>query len=132
MKNPGSLFAISLLLLTGLACGTSSRQLQSISISPSIADAQSSPNGQVQFVATGHYNRAPMSSSPLPVLWGLLPGMSGQAGATITQSGLAQCAQGASGSFSVATWAPADPNISIGQLSSAKKAVVGTAVLTCP
>lgn len=132
MKNPGPPFAISLLLLAGLGCGTSSRQLKSISISPSSAAAQGSPNGQVQFVAAGHYNRAPTTSSPLPVLWAIVPGIGGQAGATITQSGVAQCSPGASGSFSVATWAPADPNIPIERLLTAKKVVLGTAVLTCP
>ena len=132
MKNPGPPFAISLLLLTGLGCGTSPRQLQSISISPSSAAAQGSPNGQVQFVATGHYNRAPMTASSLPVLWAIPPDGHGQAGATITQNGVAQCAPGASTTFYVLAYAPADPSVPVTGLLITKKVVLGTAVLTCP
>jgi len=116
--------SVTLLLLVA-GCGSSSRQLQSISISPATA------NGQVQFVATGHYNQAPVTMSPLPVLWAVyLP--NGKSGATITQSGVAQCELGVSSPFSILAWAPADPSIPIAKLETAKKAVVGIAALTCP
>lgn len=112
-------------LLIAIGCGSATRQLQTINISPAVAE------GQVQFVATGHYSQDPVTMSPLPVLWGFyLP--QGKSGATITQSGVAQCESGMSGTFSVAAWAPADPSIPIAQLGTAKKAVVGIAVLNCP
>jgi hypothetical protein len=68
--------------------------------------------------------------SPLPVLWVIyLP--NGKNGATITQSGVAQCGPGVSSTFWVLAYAPADPNIPIAKFASAKKAVLGKAVLTC-
>ncbi|MBZ5720115.1 MAG: hypothetical protein LAO03_07015 [Acidobacteriia bacterium] len=131
MRRLGPTFAVTVLLLVAAGCGSGSRQLQSISVSPATADAQDFANGQVQFVASGRYNQAPITMSPLPVLWVIhLPG--GASGATITQGGVAQCGQGVSSTFSVLAYAPADPNIPIAQLAMAKKAVIGTAVLICP
>ena len=115
---------ISVLFVT--ACGTNSnpRQLQSITLTSSQSD------GQVQFVATGHYNQAPLNVSPLPVLWAVyLTG--GQAGPSITQEGLAECAVGVPGTFWVLVWAPADPNIPISKLGDAKKVVTAQATMTC-
>lgn len=58
LRQFGSAFAVVVLLLVALGCGSgsSSRQLQSMNISPATA------NGQVQFVATGHYNKAPLTT----------------------------------------------------------------------
>jgi hypothetical protein len=118
-------------LVVAAGCGSNSRQLQSINISPAIADAQDFPDGQVQFVPTGHYTQAPVTLSPLPVLWAIyLPG--GKNGATITQSGIAQCEAGVSSTFSVLAYAPTNPSIPIAKLETANSAVVGTATLTCP
>ena len=51
------------------ACGGSSRQIQVITVGPASADAQDFPNGQVPFVATGSYNSAPMTVTPLQANW---------------------------------------------------------------
>ena len=48
-------YCLVLFLLATLSCG-SSHQLQSVSITPSTADAQQFPNGQVQFTAKGTFN----------------------------------------------------------------------------
>jgi hypothetical protein len=121
-----SALAVSLLLFLAAGCGSNDqRQLQSITLT-------STPSGdQVQFVATGHYSKAPTKVSPLPVLWAVyLTG--GQAGPSITQNGLAQCAAGVPGTFWVLVWAPSDPNIPISQLNNAKKVVVAQATMNCP
>ncbi len=55
--------------LIALSCGggtNPNRMLESISISPAVANAQ---NGQAQFVATGTFSAAPVTVTPLPVNW---------------------------------------------------------------
>jgi hypothetical protein len=123
--------SISIICFVLAGCGSSPRQLQSISITPATATAQAGANGQIQFVAAGHYNRAPTSVSPLAVLWVIYP-PKGNTGAIITQAGVAQCTAGAASSFSVLAYAPADPSIPISELTKAKKVVLGTGQLTCP
>jgi hypothetical protein len=75
----------------------SPRLLQSISVTPAIADAQSFPNGQVQFTAVGNYSQPP---SPSPITqsgWSLSdPNI-----AAISRGGFAQCNPGASGMVTV-------------------------------
>lgn len=125
MTRLGSALLASLLLFA-LGCGSSNpRLLQSITL-------VSNPSGdQVQFVATGHYNQTPVTASPLPVLWAVYP-TGAQAGPSITQDGLAQCAAGVPGTFWVLVWAPSDPAVPISQIQQAKKAVVAQATMTCP
>ena len=51
--------------LVASGCGNGSpRLLESISVTPASADAQSFPNGQVQFAAVGTYSQPP---SPAPI-----------------------------------------------------------------
>ena len=125
VRRFGSAFSVTMLLLISAGCGSSSsRQLQSMNISPTTA------SGQAQFVATGHYTQAPLSMSPLPAFWAIyLPG--GETGATITQDGVAQCEPGASKTFSVLAYAPADPTAPI-KIPLTGKLVLGMAVLNCP
>ena len=100
MTRCGSALAtLSVLLAVILnpGCG-SSRQLQSVSLSPATADAQNYSNGQVRFTATGTFSKPP-SPSPLTskdVLWcvGLGAGQCAgniNPGATVDQDGVAQC-----------------------------------------
>src|ERR1035438_8321612 len=73
MSRPSFFLWISLLALVasiGLACGSGSYKIQSITVSPATADAQNYPNGQVPFVATGYYNLAPATVTPLQANWG--------------------------------------------------------------
>ena len=135
-------FWIALLAVTsiGLACNNiSPRRLQSISVSPATADAQSSPNGQVQFTATGTYNTQPITVTPLQANWGTADQNGGATTAvTIDANGLAECTAGASGVYSIGAWHLIDPNAgvtcaSIGPFGEPGcNAVLGTAQLTCP
>jgi hypothetical protein len=113
-------------LLSGGGCGnnTSPRLLQSISITPASADAQSFPNGQVQFTVMGSYNQPP-SPSPMTASQWLLsePNI-----ATISQGGVAQCTPGASGVVTVKAVVPAPCS---GTGCSAV-ALSGNAKLSCP
>lgn len=72
-------------------------QLLSITVSPTSGSATAS-GGQVQFVATGHYDSAPMRVTPLQVNWGTY---SKRVGNT-SQNGLASCA--APGTTTIEAW----------------------------
>jgi hypothetical protein len=77
MKNLRLVFGLSALAIAAvfaLSCGSSTpveRRLQSITLNPASADADNYANGQVQFVATGHYSTAPVTVSPLSATWGV-------------------------------------------------------------
>lgn len=108
----------------------SNRVLQSMVISPSVADAQISPSGQVQFSAMGTFSKAP---SPAPVTF-VAPYSGSWATsdlniATIDQHGLATCVPGASGTVTVS--ATASSNAGMGTQNTST-AVSGTAKLACP
>ena len=126
MRRIGLLTA-TVLFLFCLGCGTGSnpRELQSILLTPSPAD------GGVQYVATGNYNKAPLTLSPLTVFWEI-PLHQGEAGPTITQNGLATCTAGAPGTFMVVTLAPQDPNIPVAIPLPPVPMVLGEAFITCP
>lgn len=118
------------LLLAGIellasGCGSSTpRLLQSISVTPANANAQSFPNGQVQFTAVGTYSRPPSQSPLTQAGWSVSdPNI-----ATISQSGLAQCTPGASAKVTVkaSTSAPCSGTGCTAALLS------GTAQLSCP
>ena len=136
MRNFGLPFSCFLLILAAaiaLACGSSPRILESVSISPPSADANGSP---VQFTATGNYNGLPFQVSPLTATWGVCYQGNETSGVSVSKNGLAQCAAGAAGTFAV--WASA-PSGSTGACPQACTAcggcgcqVTGTAQLTCP
>jgi len=116
-------------------CGTAnpSRVLQSITVTPAIADAQNFPNGQVQFTATGIFSQPP---SPAPVTFvAPYPGswlISDPNVAGVSQSGVAQCRTGASGLVTITAIASANscpPSSNMGCMSVA---VSGLAKLSCP
>jgi hypothetical protein len=123
---------------TTLACGNNpQRQALSVTLSPPSADAQ---NGQAQFTATGTYNTPPMTVTPLQANWAVIDQFGNQTTAvSIDANGLAQCASGASGVYTVGAW--------VTQFSSPPKSacnivspfgnpcgdsVLGTAQLACP
>lgn len=137
MRHWSAFAAFSLLLTVGfftLACG-SGRTLKSVTVSPATA-TQNSANG-VQFSATGVFSG---SSTPRPltskdVTWcaGTSAGVCNgniNAGATISQNGLAQCTAGFSGSATILAGKLASKivNPDGGQPMS----VFGSAQLTCP
>jgi len=104
-----------------------------MSITPATANAQSYPNGQVQFSATGQFSKAPTSASVQPALWSIYLPNGSQGAPTINSDGQAHCGSLA-GTYAVTAQAIADPSIpnTITNLLHAKKSVVGTAQLTCP
>jgi hypothetical protein len=81
-----------------------SHELLSVTLSPA-----SATNGPVQFSATGNYGSSPYMQTPPPnAHWGVCA-TNGQTTTeiTVTQSGVAQCAAGATGTYLV--WADAPP-----------------------
>jgi hypothetical protein len=119
------------------ACGSSPRILQSVSLSPPTADAQGSP---VQFTATGYFNEQPSPMKLLTANWGACYQNQATAAVSVSASGVAQCAAGAVGTYTVWAWAerggdscgpagtiPVNPCGGAGECQ-----VTGTAQLTCP
>jgi len=76
-------------------------QLIAVTISPTTGTAPSA-GGQVQFVATGTYNSAPYTVTPIEASWGVTSYP--QAIATTDQTGLATCKQGSPGTTTVEAW----------------------------
>jgi hypothetical protein len=105
------------------------RVLQSMTVSPATADAQTSPQGQVQFTATGTFSKPPSPGAvtfvaPYSGSWS----SSNPNIATVSQSGVGVCVSGASGTVTVK--AVASSNSATGTRMST--AVSGTAKLICP
>jgi hypothetical protein len=132
------LFTVSLGLVISFttACG-SSRQLQSISVSPSSADAKNYPKGQVQFTATGIYSASPTKATLSSISWcaspapGACVGQNVKAGATISQNGLAQCDAGSAGTWTInASSPPTQASQPGGEMGV--PILFGSATLTCP
>ena len=105
-------YGLSVLLLAILAiaitsaCGSSPRMLQSVSLSPTTADAQGSP---VQFTATGYFNQQPSPEKLTAPAWGACNPNHPYPPTTavsVSADGLAQCATGAVGTYTV--WAVAE------------------------
>ena len=132
------LLAVAAIFVLTVSCGgrsmmmMSSRQLESIMVSPASADAKNS-NGMVQFSAMGTFNMAPMTTTP-PVLWSVGNPFSSQpvpAGVSINANGLAMCS-GFNGTVEIMATAPMDPSIPVSQMSMMTMNVSGMAQLTCP
>jgi hypothetical protein len=139
MTNPVSL-SMGLALLSAAVLGlvlngcgmnsmTQNRILQSMNVSPAIANAATSPGGKVQFKAIGTFSQPPSPDvvtfvAPYSGSWSV----SNLDIATISPSGLAQCVPGTSGTVDVIAVASANAAppgaMSIG--------VRGMAKLTCP
>jgi hypothetical protein len=130
-------FFLGALILQTLGCGTSSsnsnRVLQSIAVTPPMADAQDS-GGQVQFTASGTFSKAP---SPSPVTF-VAPYsgswmVSDPATATLVGTGTGtatfHCVAGASGVVSITAIASTNAATGTGATGTS---VRGTASLTCP
>jgi hypothetical protein len=126
MRNSGPQLFLFLLILAAaitLACGSSpmvsagcgsgttgpntTGTLQSVSLCPAVADAKDYPDGEVTFVPTGVYSTSPIVVTPLKTeLWGVCQGGAPSDGVSVSKTGVAQCAAGASGTFSVYTSVP--------------------------
>ena len=134
-----SLFpAIAAVLLMAISCGgnsmmmMSARQMQSITVSPTSADAKNS-SGMVQFTAMGNFNMDPMMAAT-PVRWSVGNPFSAQpvpAGVSVDMNGLAQCS-GFNGMVMIEATAPMDPNMPLSKMTMNTMNVTGMAQLTCP
>ena len=139
MREPRFLLPCALLLLGAvamLACGTGHGQLQSITISPASADAQTFPNGQVQFTATAiyldgtHIKPATALWTPGPP-WSLAPQIAWPA-ITLDATGLASCGSAGPGTYTIFATAPRDPHVPLSQMTMTTPQMTGTATLICP
>lgn len=93
-------------MMAGCAENAGPRQLQSLSISPTTADAN---GAAVQFTATGHWSRAPITETPMPATWGACTdgAVAGPTtDVTVSSTGLATCGSGAKGTYMVFAWDP--------------------------
>jgi len=135
-----SIFSLAILAIAlTLACGSSTPtyMLKSVSLTPPAADAQGSP---VQFTATGYFNQQPSPVQLVSPNWGACYQNQRTTAVSVSASGLAQCAAGATGTYTV--WAvaqsggkncgaagsvPANPCGGAGECQ-----ITGTAQLTCP
>jgi hypothetical protein len=96
-------FALSFLALVlaaslALSCGSGQGQLQSITVSPATAE------GQAQFVATGYYSNPTHTVTPQPANWVACQQNAPTADVSVTNTGVAQCASGATGTYSIKAW----------------------------
>jgi len=138
MKTFGPpLFVVLVFAVIVLSCGTSpsSHTLQSVAVNPASADAQGYPNGQVPFTATGYFDSQPSPVTPIAVTWGACYQGSTTADVTVSAAGLAQCAPGASGVFTIWGFAPDQKNEMCGAINACGGGcgrITGTAQLTCP
>ena len=125
-------FLLLLAAAVTLACGSSPHILQSVTISPATADAQ---NGEAQFTATGVFTGSPSEVTPLSATWGACFQNETTTGVSVSSKGLAQCATGASGTYTIFAW-DVNPGTAICEVSAVCGppcgAVAGTAQLTCP
>ena len=162
MARPATFLFAALIILVSLAitgCGStmmngsntavSARELQSIMVAPASADAQMFPNSQVQFMATGMFNMAPMSVASMPVMWSVgnppfmsptpmpmsmgmgSPSSMASGTPTIDGNGRAQC-NGFVGIVTIEATAPSDPSLPLSQMNSMMSVVTGRANMTCP
>lgn len=137
--GPSVFFLAILAIALTLACGGSSpRSLQSVILSPATADAQGNP---VQFTATGYFNHQPSTATLTQANWGACYQNQSTTAVSVSTEGLAQCAAGATGTYTV--WARAEtaayscggnngevPANPCGGASFCQ--ITGTAQLTCP
>jgi len=138
-RLPLALLSLALVLAAALAlsCGTGSQNqdpLVSVTLSPATADAADYPNGQVQFVATGYYINPSRTVSPLTAAWGTCYQEASTSEVSVTAGGVAQCAPGAVGTFTVWADDPPLPNVACTAITACGGGcfVAGTAQLTCP
>jgi len=103
--------------------------LQSVTLCPATADARQY-GGEVQFIATGIYSTAPSPVTPLKAFWGACFGNSPTDTVAITNSGLAHCAAGSSGTYAIFASEPTMCNAITACGGGCQ--VSGYAQLTCP
>jgi hypothetical protein len=135
MRNFGPQFFFFLLLVAAaitLACGSSSpstRELQTVTISPTSADSQA------QFSAIGDFSKPPSPVSPLTASWGACYQNAPTTEVTVSSTGFAQCTSGATGTYTVWAYGVNAQGAVCNVITSCGGGcgrVTGTAQLTCP
>ena len=137
MKHPVPVLVLAILVLAaaiGVACGSSSHTLQSISMNPQTADAKGSP---VPFIATGNYDAPPRQVTPQPATWGACKQNIPTNDVLVTANGTAQCGPGAVGAYTVFAYVnlgsgSCKQTVPGSQCGVGACVVTGTAQLTCP
>ncbi|HEY1159608.1 MAG TPA: hypothetical protein VGE83_03210 [Terracidiphilus sp.] len=125
------------MVIAGCIAGNSgNRQLDSLSISPAATSANGSA---VQFTTTGYWSTSPTTVTPQSATWGACTEVDSAptSDVTVSTTGIAACASGASGIYMVFAW---DPDYGYtGPVCNAITACGGgcgrvsaTAQLTCP
>lgn len=136
LRSPLCFLALILTASVGVSCGGASSQdpLQAITLTPASADAMDYPNGEVPFVATGHYTDPSRTVTPLSAGWGSCYQNEATSEITVSAKGVASCAPGAVGTFTVWANDPPDPSFECLALTACGGGcfVAGTAQLTCP
>jgi hypothetical protein len=136
-KTLATVLIVVPIVFATVSCGSmsssSSRILQSMTVTPATADAQNSANGQVQFTATGIFSKPPSPGpvtfvSPYSGSWAADPSIATLVG-TANGTATFQCVAGASGTTTVKAIASTNAAQGTGATSTA---VTGTAMLTCP
>jgi hypothetical protein len=122
-------FCALILLLSAtslsLACGSSNRQLQSITM------AQTTNGQQIEFVATGKFSSSPTTVTSIPVEWSVqLMAPPPQSYTLTTQPFLFECT--GSGAFPIVAYAPSDPNAPLSGSWSSARMIQASEVITCP
>lgn len=127
------LFLVPVILAVALiSCGTSSNKLESISVSPLMADAKDYTNGYVQFTASGIYTNG-KEMDQLEVLWsGGPPWVTEPWSIQIDRNGVASCVSAPVGTYKVWAVAPINPGTPISGMNQSTPQVSATAQLTCP
>ncbi|MHB1745444.1 MAG: hypothetical protein ACYCRE_11865 [Acidobacteriaceae bacterium] len=134
-----STFTLVLAGFAVLSCGSNSSSmtgpvgpngLQSITLAPAAANAQAYSDGKVPFVATGTYISPAHTVTPQPAAWGVCQQNAPTTAVTVSQTGVAQCAAGASGKYTVFAYVMTECNV-INQCGGGCT-ILGTAQLTCP
>jgi hypothetical protein len=119
--------ALILLLLVSsltLACGSSNRRLQSITMT------QTANGQQIEFVATGNFSSSPTTVTSIPVEWSVqLMAPPPQLYTLTTQPFLFECT--ASGPFPIVAHAPSDPNAPLSGSWSSARMIQASTVITC-
>jgi len=121
--------ALILLLLSitslSLACGSSSRRLQSITITRTV-------NGQqIEFVATGNFSSSPTTVTSIPVEWSVQLMAPPPQQYTLTAQPLQfECT--APGRFPIVAYAPSDPNAPLSASWSSARMIQASTVFICP
>jgi hypothetical protein len=134
-----SFAALVLVASAAVSCGAGQgqSQLQSMTVSPATADAQSFPDGEVPFVATGNYVHPSRAVTPQPASWVACQKGLPTTDVAVTSMGVAKCATGVPGAYAINAWDPASIgpgtyNCTGNTACGGGCTVIGTAQLTCP